>query len=331
VGLAVFRGFLWIGDPHLTRVKPERRLDDFAETVFDKLSQAARICHRRKLVAVITGDLFHRAMESSLPLLSKLWDIGKEFPCAPWVLDGNHGKKESYLSDADALTFMAKVGTFPVIREAGFAYTFDFEAGKVNLWGTPHGFPIPKEIDAREGLNVMVTHHDLAFKGAYPGAALLHEIKGCDVVVNGHMHKTAPSIEKGQTIWHNPGNIIRLSLDTKDHVPSVWEWTPDKPRELLQHPLQYVREVFDLTGTQVAPASNTALKKSLPKVMKLSQFAELLSVNTAKEARRSGDGGTMEKEIRDALSASEAPEALRALLSALAKEVSEDMVNQGQV
>jgi hypothetical protein len=122
-----------------------------------------------------------------------------------------------------------------------------------------------------------------------------------------------------------------LSLDTKDHVPSVWEWTPDKPRELLQHPLQYVREVFDLTGTQVTPASNATLKKSLPKVMKLSQFAELLSVNTAKEARRSGDGGTMEKEIRDALAASEAPEALRALLSALAREVSEDMINQGQV
>ena len=320
------RGFLFIGDPHLTAIKPERRLDSVTDAAFDKLSQAAKICHRQKLVAVITGDLFHRATESNLPLLSRLWDIGREFPSPPWVLDGNHGKKENFLTDADALAFMAKVGTFPVIKDPGFAYSFEFEAGKAHLWGTPHGFPIPEKIEAREGFNVMVTHHDLAFKGAYPGAALLHEIEGCDVVVNGHMHKTTPSVERGQTIWHNPGNILRLSLDTIDHIPSVWEWTPDKPRELIQHRLAFVRDVFDLAGTQVEPASNTALKKSLPKVMRLSQFAQSIVESKPTEARRSGDGGTMEKLIRDELAKAAAPETLRAYVSALATEVNESIM-----
>ena len=320
----MFKGFLFIGDPHLTHLKPERRVDDFVATLFDKMSQAGSISHRRKLVPVITGDLFHRALESHLPLLGQLWDILKEFPCAPWVLNGNHGKKENFLSDFDAIAFMEKVGTFPVIKEAGFSHTFEFEAGVAHLWGVPHGFPIPKEIEAKTGFNVMVTHHDLAFKGAYPGAALLHEIKGCDVVVNGHMHKTAPSVLKGQTIWHNPGNIIRLSSDTVDHVPSVWEWTPDKPGEFLQHPLAFVRDVFDMTGKQVAPASNTALKQSLPKAMKLSQFAELFAVNTAREVRRSEDGATLEDSIKEELAKADAPEALRAYLSALAKETIEE-------
>jgi hypothetical protein len=320
----VYRGFLFIGDPHATAVKPERRLDNFTEALFDKLTQAGRICHRRKLLAVVTGDLFHRAQENSLPLLSRLWDVFGTYPCPPWVLDGNHGKKENFLSDADAIAFMAKVGTFPVIKDPGFAQKFEFEGGTANLWGIPHGYPIPTEIEAKEGFNVMVTHHDLAFQGAYPGAALLHEIKGCEVVVNGHMHKTAPSITKGTTVWHNPGNIIRLSYDTRDHVPSVWEWTPENPRELLQHPLQYVKEVFDLTGKQVEPATNAELKKTLPRMMRLSQFAELLAANTPKEVRRSGDGGTLEKEIKEALEEANAPEAVRALLSALAQEVIEE-------
>jgi len=115
---------------------------------------------------------------------------------------------------------------------------------------TPHGAEIPNTIEAAAGETVvLVTHHDLAFQGAYPGAAPLKQIAGCQMVVNGHMHKTTPSVPIGTTVWHNPGNITRLSVDCLDHVPSVWAWgVRCLGVQAEQIALMYERDCFDMTG-----------------------------------------------------------------------------------
>lgn len=77
---------------------------------------------------------------------------------------------------------------------------------------------------------VWLTHHDLAFDGAYPNSLPLHNIDGVSLLVNGHIHGTKKPVLVGQTAHYNPGNITRLSIDMAEHIPSFWVWTPfDNP------------------------------------------------------------------------------------------------------
>lgn len=324
----MLRGLMYIGDPHLSSTRPGRRLDDYAKTILMKLSQAAKIAREKRLYPVILGDLFHRNKENNLALLNGLVEVAREFPCVPIVLEGNHDKAETSLTDQDALQLMGAMGVFKIVTTKGFVETIELEEGRVNLWASPYGSIIDSEIQAKEGFNVMITHHDLAFAGAYPGAALLKEISGCDMVVNGHMHKTSNPVKMGRTIWHNPGNIARLSVDTVDHEPAVWGWYPKSGVALEKYLLHFEKDVFDMTGLQVTAATPAELKKTLPRMLPLSQFAALLKVEETLEAPRSEDGAMAEEELRESLdSAEDVSDALRAYLSALAKAVKAERTN----
>src|ERR1700736_2930820 len=97
------KGFLFVGDPHVSSKRPGRRIDDYVASVIGKLRLAGEIARERDLVPVILGDLFHRARENDLPLLSQLLDVFNGYPMPPVVLGGNHDKQETQLRDVDAL------------------------------------------------------------------------------------------------------------------------------------------------------------------------------------------------------------------------------------
>ena len=100
---------------------------------------------------------------------------------------------------------------------------------------------------------VWVTHHDIAFEGAYPGSMEPFPIRGCQVVVNGHMHLYKEPILRDGTMWCNFGSLMRTAVDALDHEPAGWEFSPDK--SFTRHVLDYEREAFDLTGRLVDEAS----------------------------------------------------------------------------
>ena len=192
--MSALKGILFIGDPHVYSARPGRRRDDYLSSVLEKLTRASEICWERSLLPVILGDLFHRAKENHLPTLARLFETLGHFPVQPLVLGGNHDKNDTLLQESDALSLFAQTGVIDVLDGACRAWrTLETEAGPVHLWGAPYGAQIPDAIEAGGlGQVVLVTHHDLAFQGAYPGAQLLKEIRGCDMVVNGHMHFTTP-------------------------------------------------------------------------------------------------------------------------------------------
>jgi hypothetical protein len=119
-----------------------------------------------------------------------------------------------------------------------------------------------------------ITHHDLAFEGAYPGATHLFEIMGCDLVINGHMHLTKPPIQKGATTWFNPGNITRQSKDTAGHIPSVWE-VLDTKQPATRIPLVYAAKIFDaIEGFVPVSRPDAPPTPASEFVAKLKEFAE---------------------------------------------------------
>jgi predicted phosphodiesterase len=312
------KGFLFIGDPHVSSKKPGRRIDDYRASVLQKLKVAGEIARDNDLVPVVLGDLFHRADENDLATLSRLIEVFNAYPSKAIVVGGNHDKKEVVVKEADALNVLAVAGTVLLIdgkcREVA---RYEMNGKTVALWITPYGAAVPTAIESTADTVILVTHADYAFAGAYPDAKPIVEIKGCDMVVNGHMHKTTPSVVVGGTVWHNPGNIEPLSVDCIDHVPAVWEWLGgESVRELKPHLLPHNRDCFDLTGLVVAAmGQDESVQAILPAEM--SHFAKLLSAKSKLEGAKAEDNSSFVEELIDAFSQLEVPDAVQTLLLAL--------------
>lgn len=315
-----FNGVLFIGDPHVSSMRIGRRKDDYLASVLDKLAQSAEISTRLNLYPVILGDLFHSHSDSKMKMLVRLTRIFQSFPVPPLVLDGNHGKVQTKLSDDDALTLLSITGVLDLWEHPGEERLIQVGGAPVRLIGFPHESKIPEEVSPFAGTTLAVTHHDLGFGSNYPGCIPLFEIKGVDAVVNGHIHNTKPSVKVGKTWWHNPGNIEPLSVDLMNHIPAVWSWQEGQSLDTLQrHVLAHETDVFDLTGLEVAAAEgDEAVAEVAPLA---SEFAQMLSSNNPLDAIKTDDASILLWDLQDVLEVSTVSEAAKNLIRALAAEM----------
>jgi hypothetical protein len=322
-----FKGFLFIGDSHLVSNRPGRRIDDYATAILGKLSQSASIAKERRLYPVHLGDLFHRARENSLELLSRTASVLREFEVPLPLEDGSHDRTESWYTEKDAVSLLASFGLLRLMDKPGKVLTLDIDGELVNLWVTPAGCRVPDSIPAEPGTrNIMVTHHDFDFNGKYPGAHELKEIEGCDLMVNGHMHHPTPMVLKGRTACHNPGSISRPSVDLRKHQPVVSAWTPAHHLNLEPVPLTHVKDVFDLTGKEAYAADPRDLKAELPKGLRLSSFAAKLRATETLDPSRTDDGSVMVETLDSYFKMFEKPDNLKRYISGLLAEVIEERI-----
>lgn len=317
-----FDGILFIGDVHLLSHRPGRRIDDYASAGIDKLRQCARIANERNLFPVCLGDLFHRARENDLVLLSRTMEVLREFKAPLLLLAGSHDRTESWFTNQDAGQLLDKSGVLQVIEHPGKVVTLRMHGRNVNLWATPAGCRVAAAVAAEPGgHNIMVTHHDFDFNGMYPGAEELSEIENCELLVNGHMHTPTPMVIKGGTACHNPGSIMRVSVDLKKHKPVVSVWTPAHGASLEAIPLVVADNVFDMTGKEAFAADPRALKDSLPKGLRLSTFAAKLRGADSLEAARTDDGAVLVEELDAYFKLFDKPDNLKRYLTGLVGEV----------
>ena len=273
---ALPHGFLYIGDQHLSVESPGRRRPGYIGEIMRKIAQAIHIANQERLVPLFGGDLFDEpSPEGMTPFVTALNRILATATFPAIFVPGNHDKSGVVLSDSDLLSNIATGGLAKVANANGPAAIYTMDDGRTVLVGvTPFGMAIPNDLtrwaETVDGV-VWLTHHDLAFNGAYPGATELFQIPGCDVVLNGHMHGYRDPVLVGDTIWCNFGSICRQSIDMIGETPSVVAVTPaDGPeagggnlpmdfaftRHILKH--APAEEVFDLTGRNVNAATITA-------------------------------------------------------------------------
>jgi len=331
-----WNGIMFIGDPHVYSGSPNRRRDEcFFKTVCGKLKQAAFIAKKNKLFPIILGDLMHKGKDNDIEMLIELAKTFKEFLSPPLTLDGNHDKDGDKLTNKNVLRYLDETNQIRLFGRNGFVGKITLTSGQsVAIGGTPYGGLLPKDLVKGYGLKsikevkkslgvehtVWISHDDLAFQGAYPDAQLLYEIRGVDMVVNGHMHGTAPPVKKGTTVWYNPGNIVRLSIDMDKHEPAVWEWSPDTGTEissdgllipkLLKHALEVRKasDVFDYTGTvtRALSPSTTFIDKSksfgfvsaLKEDVHSKRTDEAIALKEAAELLLKNNPGTKDAQIR---------------------------------
>jgi predicted phosphodiesterase len=220
-------GLLFIGDPHVEGRTPGFRKDDYPQTILKKLEWVLEYADQHQLQPVLLGDVFDKPRDNPNWLLSKLLDLfgGGLIP----TIYGNHDCANPALDENDSLTLLAKAGAVYLL-DSEHLWMGHIEGRTVVIGGSPYRHPIPERFDQLPGgqdddLVVWITHHDLAFPTNEEAVVTdLYPIPGIDFVINGHIHRRAPTtVERDKTVWVNPGNIARRSRTDaiRGHVPAV--------------------------------------------------------------------------------------------------------------
>lgn len=295
-------GILFIGDPHITCARPGRRLeDDFLAVPLDKIMQARQIAEERNLLMVFLGDMMEnptdkkantiKTVENTNLILSGFARAMNWRQC--FTIPGNHDKNEVRLTAGTTLSTMRDLNLINVIEPGGAFAIVQVGDCRIGIGGTPYGETIPRDVRGHFGEEVdkvaWITHSQFEFDEPNPFLDKIFEIKGCDMVVNGHDHTTMHPKHCGQTHWFNPGNLTRMSVDVSNHKPSVWEWNPSLPDgQLHQHALRYNENAFDMRGLQIAP--DVAAAKAHEIARSKSLFAELLMADQGTDLERTEGG-----------------------------------------
>jgi hypothetical protein len=312
-------GLLVIGDPHVSSRRPGRRKEAvWPAPIMAKLERCVAVANERNLVPVILGDLFDRPVERDMALKAQLVRILQGFRRRAIVNVGNHDMLHTTLSDSDSLALLGLCDVVDVVAESGPVTTLDLAGHRLGIGMTPYGQTIPTDVSgSMTGADRLAwfTHHDIAFESSYPGAVPPHAVAGCDIVVNGHVHKTQKPILAGRTRWLNPGNISRQSVDLKDHLPRAW--VLDARGELVPEALPFETDVFDLTGRVVEAASEERVAAVE------SAFVSLLQAQAPADMKRSDDGSVIREEIEAKFKENQTSDAVRAIVRSLLDEAVE--------
>lgn len=319
----VYNGFLFVGDPHIWHRKPGRRLDNnFTDVVTDKIKQASIICAKNNLKMICLGDLFHEDEITDTITLIKVIQAFQPLKNIsehekPVILSGNHDKNSSILTNDTSLALLREANIVETIEHTKIHNIYKINDNgvikNVVLGASPYGQIIPDNVtkiineykllnsdDNNSDCVVWITHHDLAFDGAYPGSQPLKEIIGCDMLVNGHNHLTKKPIKTGKTINCNPGNITRLSVDCINHVPSVWSWKPSQlvnNNPLEQIVLKYQKDIFDLSDKIIQAAIPNIANIEVEVESLHSEFVELFSEDVNLDYHKTDDGAVLLEDI----------------------------------
>lgn len=323
-------GLLFIGDPHVWSKKPGKRLDeDFCQTVCGKLEQACAIANEMNLLPVILGDLFDDDHDSDPEMLTRVIRALSSSKMRPMTIVGNHEKTQFYLTDDTALAALREARVLATLERAGVFEVLNIGGTRVGLGGSPYGQDIPESVKKERkqaGCDwlIWLTHHDLAFDGAYPGAQEIHEVEGAEMLVNGHMHKPQKPIKVGEMMAFNPGNITRMSDDCRDQEPSVWIWKPDFGQRLEQRKLIFKRDVFNLAGKMFEPLAPSAEETQAMELAQKSRFAQLLKERQLDDQERTDDGAYLKEDMEGLFVELSSPPPIRAALMSLLEETLAD-------
>ncbi|WP_206295172.1 metallophosphoesterase family protein [Humisphaera borealis] len=228
--VSAWAGVLFIGDLHLAHRVPGFRRDDYPRAILQKLRWAIEYAKAERLLPVLLGDLFDFPRDNANWLLVELHHLLD--PQTPAIY-GNHDCKENTPGEHDTVSILVASGLLRLLS-AEHPWTGVMNGCRVFIGGTCWGQKIPWTFDreavataARSGEPSYVlwaTHHDLRFPGFEEAGRMdCREVKGVDLIVNGHIHRELHDVATGRTRWMNPGSLCRIARSdaSREHVPGV--------------------------------------------------------------------------------------------------------------
>lgn len=298
-----YAGILYVGDPHATPVLKGTRLEkDGTGVTLGKLEWALAYAEEHNLLVVCLGDLLDdnklsRNSDANVVFLARILALFRRYK-GMICLVGNHDKGEEHtFNEHDVMSIIAATGFVNLINDAGFIGHFNINGKTIALGASPYGYLIPTEVQSEHEV-VWITHHELNFDPRFHKIKCF-EIKGCNTVVNGHIHLTFPPIKMGDTWWWNPGNLLRVDRYYKDHTPSVWRWDPVMDIRMLERiEVPHNKKVFADLEDSEPMIEDTLTTKQMEEAT--SVFIESLKSDVNAEKMKTSDGSLVRDMIDEA-------------------------------
>lgn len=279
-----------IGDLHLTNHSPERRQDDYFQTLLGKLQQAMNIFTTQGVRYVIqVGDFFDSPTVANR-VKSAVIRLLRQYKVPVLCIYGQHditGHSAATLPNSP-LAVLEAAGVVEILspegRCLGQTGPFDEEDGKMlgpkaHIYGASFGVDVP-EPDP-EGLNILVTHQMIGDRPLYPGQPLesprvfLRQHPGYRLVLCGDYHYPFQD-SHAERIILNVGCLVRKNIKDVDMglqpaVVTVDVETLSVERHLIE--VEDASTAFDLTR-EVKPQKDEAALQRLVDDLRESRAVE---------------------------------------------------------
>lgn len=233
---------------HITGHNPLTRVDDYPETIFDKVSWVLDYADENDCrYVLIAGDVFESAL-IDLFILSRYARLFKEHRCKVLAVFGQHDMRyRTY--EKTPLYFFSQLGLIKILDAA--PYTDEV----TSFYGVSYGDDLVGfEKRDREYIRVLAAHHMVIDNKIWPGQEegikapdLLKKYPGYDLIVTGDNHKTIIAKNKNQLLI-NSGSLGRTRSNQDDHIPVVviCDLNDIPNYKEVKVPIQPVTEVMDM-------------------------------------------------------------------------------------
>ena len=225
-----YRGLLVIGDPHIEGRNPGFRKGNYPEAILGKVRWCLEYAQKNKLLPVFLGDVFDKPRDNPTRMIGELIEMLLPYPAIG--IYGNHDCADPQLGEDDSLSILIKAGCYRLVSEQEY-WSGMMEGRRVVVGGSSYRHRIPQCFDIdkvpsdslfdQKPTVVWLTHHDIDIGNYENGKFGPFEMMNVDLLINGHIHRPAEPVLRGQTTWMNPGNISRRSrsVHSRVHVPRV--------------------------------------------------------------------------------------------------------------
>lgn len=226
--------FITANDIHISDQSPRSRIDNFKETVLNKIGQMGTVCNRLNAdAALIAGDLFNykNPAKNSHRLNQDLIKEFKKFNCPIYMIEGNHdltGNHIESLSD-QPLGVLFTDGTLKQLREE----IIEKDGKKISLVGVPYTENLDLtdlNIPNKDGFisQICLMHIYASLKSGFLfnerlyGYDELSELSP-DIFVIGHYHTDQGIYKNKEKHFINIGAMTRgtLSDENLEHRPQI--------------------------------------------------------------------------------------------------------------
>lgn len=214
--------FLYFTDSHLRVTNPKNRIDNFYETLKNKMNEILQISLDENVDYILHGgDLFDRP-DTPISLVSDFSDIFQKFKAPIYIVSGNHDifghnpitVHRTMFGLLDSFGIIRMVNNKVILKKdvtvqlTSFPYSIDMDNPK-----NREGYIVREKDDVDYAIHL--THGFLTDKKPHDTIphTLISDISDtvADVTFGGHIHYGFKTIEIDGKYFINPGSIVRIS------------------------------------------------------------------------------------------------------------------------
>jgi len=247
-----------LGDLHLTNKAPQRRIDDYWETLKGKVSQALKIFDDKDCKIVIqVGDFFdsptvaNKVKAEVIQLLYQFERVDQNKIFCVWGQHDISGHSKTTLPNSP-LVVLESARVVRILDD--IPVMVGDKDVNICLYGASFGEQVPEPFE--DVYNILVTHRMVGDRPLWPGQELvgprqfLRKHPNFNLILAGDYHYRFAETWNGRTII-NPGAAVRKTISRFDleHRPAVVVFDVDSNEsEVIELDVEPIEKVFDLTS-----------------------------------------------------------------------------------